>query len=173
MNKVWVPWQPIRLGLLLSMLFGLPHLCAAASTDLPALLTMDMQQLMSMEVTTADKRAQPLEDVAASMVVLTRQDIMRSGMQTVPELMRLVPGMQVGRIDASTWAISVRGFNRKFARKMLVMVDGRIGWSPVKPLRLSLAANDLFDQRRSQFTYRSSNVEIGRSLHAEATWQWD
>ncbi|MDX8409281.1 MAG: TonB-dependent receptor [Mariprofundales bacterium] len=52
-------------------------------------------------------------------------------------------------------------------------VDARIGWSPIKHLQLSLAANDLFDQRRSQFTCRRTNIEIGRSLHAEATWQWD
>ncbi|GAV21072.1 iron complex outermembrane recepter protein [Mariprofundus micogutta] len=103
----------------------------AAEADTSTLLEMDMAQLMNVEVTTIDKWAMPLDDAAAAVTVLSSEDILRSGMQTVPELMRMVPGMQVARTSASAWAISARGFNGTFARTMLVMVDGRSIYTPL------------------------------------------
>ena len=59
------------------------------------------------------------------MFVITQDDIRRSGMTTVPELFRLVPGMQVAQINSNKWAVAVRGFNKLFADKVLVLIDGR------------------------------------------------
>ena len=61
----------------------------------------------------------------AAISVITQDDIRRSGLTTVPELLRLVPGVQVAQINSSKWAVAVRGFNNLFADKLLVLVDGR------------------------------------------------
>jgi iron complex outermembrane receptor protein len=43
----------------------------------------------------------------------------------------MVPGLQVARMEANKWAITSRGFNGRFARHMLVQVDGRTVYSPL------------------------------------------
>ena len=91
-------------------------------TDLAA---MNIEDLMNLQVTTASKNEQKLSQTAAAMYVITQEDIRRSGMTSVAELLRMVPGMDVAQVDANTWAISSRGFNDRFANKLLVLVDGR------------------------------------------------
>ena len=91
-----------------------------------------LEQLMNMsvEVSSAGRKPQKLEDTAAAIHVITRQDIRRSGMTSLPELLRMVPGMQVARIDGGSWAISSRGFNTKNSDNLLVMLDGRVLQTP-------------------------------------------
>ena len=80
---------------------------------------------MNIEVTSVSHKEQRAGDVAAAVYVITQEDIRRSGMTTVPELLRLVPGVQVAQINSNKWAVAVRGFNNLFADKLLVLVDGR------------------------------------------------
>lgn len=84
-----------------------------------------------MEVTSASKKEQALFRTAAAVYVLTSEDNRRSGATSIPEALRLVPGLQVARIDAHTWAVSSRGFNGLWANKLLVLVDGRVVYTPV------------------------------------------
>jgi iron complex outermembrane recepter protein len=91
-------------------------------TDEPDL---SIEQLMNIEVTSASKKEQRLSDTAASVFVITREMIRRSGLTSVPEVLRLAPGVEVARIDASKWAISIRGFGALLSNKLLVLVDGR------------------------------------------------
>ena len=93
--------------------------------DDDALFDLSLEDLLSVEVTSVSKRAQPLHDAAAAIFVLNQTDIRRSGASSLPEALRLVPGMHVARIDANKWAISARGFNNRFGSKLLVLVDGR------------------------------------------------
>ena len=95
------------------------------------LTEMSFEELMNIEITLATRRENKLMEVPAAVYVLTQEDIQRSGFRTVPDLLRLVPGFEVARIDASKWAISARGFNNFFANKLLVLVDGRSAYSPV------------------------------------------
>ncbi len=78
----------------------------------------------------AEAREEPRERPSA-VYVITAEDIRRSGATTVQDALRLVPGLQVARIDASTWGVSSRGFNGAFADKLLVLVDGRRVSSPL------------------------------------------
>ena len=94
------------------------------------LRTMSMEDLMNVEVTSVSKKEQKLSRVAAAIFVITQDDIRRSGATSIPDLLRLVPGMDVARINGSTWAIGSREFNQQFANKLLVMVDGRTVYSP-------------------------------------------
>ena len=89
------------------------------------LTQVSLEDLMNIEVTSASRKEQPAGDVAAAIFVITRDDIRRSGMTTIPDLLRLAPGVQVAQINANKWAVSVRGFNDLFANKLLVLVDGR------------------------------------------------
>jgi iron complex outermembrane receptor protein len=69
--------------------------------------------------------------VPAAVFVITQEDIRRSGKTSLPELLRLAPGVQVTRIDAGRWAIGMRGFADRLARSMLVLIDGRAVYSPL------------------------------------------
>ncbi len=70
-------------------------------------------------------------DAPAAVYVLTSEDIMRSGATSIPEALRLVPGVDVARVNANSWAISVRGFNGTLDDKLLVLIDGRTVYDPL------------------------------------------
>jgi iron complex outermembrane receptor protein len=96
-----------------------------AGESVDAYLDTPLEDLLSMEVTSVAKKKQPLNEVAAATFIITGEDIRRSGVTSIPEALRLAPGIQVARIDANKWAISSRGFNSQFVNKLLVMIDGR------------------------------------------------
>ncbi len=100
----------------------------AAEADLSSL---SLEALTHLEVNTVSRHQQMLFETPAAVYVLTRDDILRSGASSVPELLRMVPGMEVAQIDANTWAVSARGFNSRFANKMLIMIDNRSIYNPV------------------------------------------
>jgi iron complex outermembrane receptor protein len=89
-----------------------------------------IEDLMNVEVTSVSKTEQKLSRVAAAIFVITQEDIRRSGATNIPDLLRMVPGLDVAEINGSTWAIGSRGFNQQFANKLQVMVDGRSVYSP-------------------------------------------
>ena len=95
------------------------------------LADLTIEQLSNIEVTIATRRAQPLSDVPASAFVVSSEDIRRSGATSLQEALRLAPTLQVARADANQYAISGRGFNNVLANKMLVMIDGRVVYSPL------------------------------------------
>ena len=95
------------------------------------LTSLSLEELMGLEVALVSRRPELVADVPAAIHVLTADDLRRTGARSLPEALRLVPGLQVGRIDASKWAVSVRGFNNQFANKLLVLVDGRSVYTPV------------------------------------------
>ena len=84
-----------------------------------------LEQLMNIQVTSVSKKGESLSKTAASVFVITAEDIRRSGLHSLPEVLRLAPGVQVARSSAGSWAVSIRGFNDEFSNKLLVLVDGR------------------------------------------------
>jgi len=105
---------------------------ANAAGQQPADLTdLSLEELMHIEITSVSKKPERLADAAAAIFVITQEDIRRSGVMSIPEALRMVPGLQVARIDANKWAISSRGFNSRFANKLLVLMDGRTVYDPV------------------------------------------
>jgi iron complex outermembrane receptor protein len=75
------------------------------------LTAKSIEDLMNLEVTSVSKKEEKLFQTAAAVYVITQEEIRRSGLTSLPELLRLVPGLQVGRIDGTKWAVSARGFN--------------------------------------------------------------
>jgi iron complex outermembrane recepter protein len=94
------------------------------------LTSKSIEDLMDIEVTSVSKKEEKLFGAAAAVYVITREEIRRSGLTSIPELLRLAPGLEVARIDGTKWAVSARGFNGRLANKLLVMIDGRSVYSP-------------------------------------------
>lgn len=92
---------------------------------------LSIEQLLNEPVTSVSKKETKLGDSPAAVTLITQEDIRRSGMTSLPELMRMVPGLDVARISANQWAISSRGFNGVYANKLLVLMDGRSVYDPI------------------------------------------
>jgi len=105
-------------------------LASAGAATAADLTELSIEELLNIEVTSAGRKTQKLEDTAAAIHVITAEDIRRSGMTSLPELLRMAPGLQVAQIDASTWAIGSRGFNGPRSSKLLVLLDGRTLYTP-------------------------------------------
>ena len=106
----------------------------AESPDaLPAdsLFRMSLDELMNVKVTSVARKPQQLSKSPAAVFVITAEDIRRSGATCIPEALRLAPGVHVARIDGNKWAIAIRGFNGRFANKLLVLMDGRSVYTPL------------------------------------------
>src|SRR5580704_16449290 len=103
-----------------------------AQTSAPADLTeFSLEDLMNVQVTSVSKREQKLSKAGAAIYVINQEDIRRSGATSIPDLLRMVPGIHAAQINAHTWAISIRGFTDKYGDKVLVMIDGRSVYSPL------------------------------------------
>jgi iron complex outermembrane recepter protein len=118
-----------------SLLIAAQHIRAQDPPRLPDnagrdLTQLSMEGLMNIEVTSVSNKEQKLSRTAAAIFVITQEDIRRSGATNIPDLLRMVPGLDVAEINGSTWAIGSRGLNSQFANKLLVLVDGRSVYSP-------------------------------------------
>jgi len=102
---------------------------ASESSDQPddqqTLKQLTLAQLGNVEVTTASKTPEQVWKMSAAIFVLTQDDIRRSGATTIPAALRLVPGVEVARINSNRWSIGIRGFGSRLTRDVLVLIDGR------------------------------------------------
>ena len=117
-----------------------PEEFAEQKALLESLMQLDLEELLNIDVmsvsaTTASKKEQTLASTAAALFVITNEDIRRAGITNIPEALRMVPGLQVARIDGSKWTVSARGLSGgQLGNKLLVLIDGR----NVTPLRSEL-----------------------------------
>src|SRR5579859_5531316 len=101
-----------------------------STTDLSQ---MSLEKLadMDVQVTSSAKKSESLREATSAIYVITSEDIRRAGARNLPDLLAMVPGVQVARQSANEWAISARGFNSQYNNKMLVLIDGRSVYDPV------------------------------------------
>jgi iron complex outermembrane receptor protein len=102
---------------------------ALAQVRVPDIIEMSIEDLMRIDVTGVSRKEERAANVAAAVFVITHDAIRRSGMTSLPDLLRLAPGVDVAQINASKFAVSVRGFNALRANKLLVLVDGRSAYN--------------------------------------------
>jgi len=95
------------------------------------LVDLSLEELMDVEVTLVSRAPQRLTETAAAVFVITGDELRRSGLNSIPEALRLVPGLQVGVIDANKWIVTSRGFAGLFSNKLLVLIDGRSVYTPL------------------------------------------
>jgi len=127
---------PVRrvLGLAAVALLGAVATAVIAATEpikLADLADLSLEELGNIDVMSVSKRSERLSDAAASIFVITGEDIRRAGVTSLPEALRLAPNLQVSRVDASDYAISARGFNSTAGNKLLVLIDGRSVYTPL------------------------------------------
>jgi iron complex outermembrane recepter protein len=108
----------------------IPALTLAQQSNNYDLSQASLEDLMNIQVTSVSKKEQKLSKTGAAIFVITQEDIRRSGATNIPDLLRMVPGVDVAQVDANRWAISIRGFSDQHADKVLVLVDGRSVYSP-------------------------------------------
>jgi iron complex outermembrane recepter protein len=113
----------------IAMLLLLPFPAWPQATP-PDLTSLSLEDLMNTKVTSVSKTEQRISRTASAIFVINAEDIARSGATNIPDLLRMVPGVEVAQINANTWAISVRGFNGRFSNEILVTVDGRTVYTP-------------------------------------------
>jgi len=94
------------------------------------LFDLSIEELVSLEVTSVSRRAEPLADATSAVFVITSDDIERHGIRSIPDALRLAPGLSVTQIDANKWAIGSRGLSGRYANKLLVLMDGRLLYTP-------------------------------------------
>ncbi|NQZ57787.1 MAG: TonB-dependent receptor plug domain-containing protein [Lentisphaeraceae bacterium] len=91
--------------------------------------TFSFEELANMTISSVTAQETELKNTPAAVYVITAVDIKKGGFQSIPEALRMVPGLQVSRINANIWSIGSRGFSGRFNEKMLVMIDGRSVYS--------------------------------------------
>jgi iron complex outermembrane receptor protein len=95
------------------------------------LTELSLADLASMQVTSVSKTPEERAKTPAAIYVITQEDIRRSGATTLPEILRLAPGVEVARIDSDHWSVGVRGFGDQFSKSVLVLLDGRNLYTPL------------------------------------------
>ena len=112
-----------------------PLLAAEDATDdiesANDLLPLSWEELTELDVSSLARQPQSVKNSPAAAFVITSEDIRRSGVTSLPEVLRMVPGMNVAKINAWNWAVSARGFNDLYANKLQVMIDGRSIYDPL------------------------------------------
>jgi iron complex outermembrane receptor protein len=103
----------------------------AAPMRVADLTELSLEQLGNIVVTSVSRREQPLGSAAASIYVISAEDIRRSGATSLPQALRLAPNLFVARADTNQYAVSARGFANTLANRLLVLIDGRIVYSPL------------------------------------------
>ncbi len=86
---------------------------------------LTLEQLGNVEVTTVSKEPEEVWKTSSAVYVITNEQIARSGVTSIPEALRLAPGVEVARIDSNKWSIGIRGFGSRLSRDVLVLIDGR------------------------------------------------
>jgi iron complex outermembrane recepter protein len=120
----------VRGGITLTLSFGAVITSSAQVPPSRDLTQFTLEDLMNAQVISVSKKEQKLAKAGAAIFVITQEDIRRSGATNIPDLLRMVPGVDVARVDHSSWAISIRGFNSVYANKVLVLIDGRSVYHP-------------------------------------------
>src|SRR3954471_5022409 len=115
-------------GALIALPCGAKH---ASPDQLDQLKRMSFEELMNVEITSVSRTEESLHDAAAAVAVVTRETIRRSGATTIPDALRLVPGIHVGEQTSSSWAVSARGFSSVNSEKLLVLSDTRSIYTPL------------------------------------------
>lgn len=120
-------------GLALALALGLGAARAVAQEPAPQpdVADLDIEELGRVRITSTSRRPEPASRAAAAVYVITREDIRRSGAASLPQALRLAPGLQVARVTARDWSITSRGFAEPSPNKLLVLIDGRAVYSPL------------------------------------------
>ena len=92
---------------------------------------MSFEELSQIQVVSFDTQERTISETPAGVSIITSDQISNSQHTTIAELLRDTPGVHVASMDSHSWAIGVRGLNRRYSNKLLVLIDGRRIYTPV------------------------------------------
>ncbi len=145
----------------LAALAGRAHAENMVSALPDDLTGLSLESLMNIQVTSVSKRAESLSGAAAAVFVLSGEEIRRSGVRSIPEALRLIPGVSVAQVNGHTWAVTARGFNSTLSDKLEVLMDGRSLYTPF--------FSGVFWEEKSTFMQDIDRIEVIRGPGA-ALW---
>lgn len=122
--------MPLRLLLWVALASAVPAVARAQDTVAQDLKRLSLEELLNIEVTVVTRQPEPVRSAAASIAVITSEDLRRSGVTTIADAVAMADGMHVARFNSGSWNITTRGFNGSTPNKLLVMVDGRNAFTP-------------------------------------------
>jgi len=102
------------------------------------LYEMDLAELMEIQVVSASKKLESLFEAPLSTSVITHDDIISSGATSIPEVLKLVPGVIVREQTNGNYDIHIRGNDylpngyrseNSINNNTLIMIDNRIIFS--------------------------------------------
>jgi outer membrane receptor for ferrienterochelin and colicins len=107
-------------------IFGSIAACLALPASAQTLDYSTMEQIFHEPVTTsATGKPQRASDVPANMVIVTQDDIRRSGAVSIPDALQFVPGVDVRHYGLADAEVGIRGYNQPYNSRLLVLVNGR------------------------------------------------
>lgn len=123
-------YQLIVIGIAILLVSPKVVLAQPTAADL---IEMDFEDLVNMdvEIQSAGKSSTRAMDLPYAAYIISASEIRQSGVLTVPDALRLAPGVNVSQISSTEWSIGIRGAGGRFSRFVLVMVDGRIAYNSV------------------------------------------
>lgn len=126
-------WIPAAAAILLSLIIFSGQLRAEEPDEETGeeLFEMSLEELMDIEVVSASRQPQKISELSAPVTIITAADIHHSGLTSIPEVLRLAPGVDVQRLDRNHYAVSIRGFQGSFSDRILVLINGRAAGNPV------------------------------------------
>ncbi len=90
------------------------------------LTQLSLEDLMNVQVTSVSRQSQRIAEAPAAIYVINQDDIARSGFTSIPELFRMVPGMNVTQNASNQWTVSSRGdFGQLYVNDLQAQIDGR------------------------------------------------
>ncbi len=122
-------------ALLISLVSATPFRLVAQDAQpvqaAPALKDLSLEELGQVRVTTFSKTPTNLWQTPAAIYIISSEDIQRSGVTNIADALRLAPGVEVGRMNSTTWAVGIRGLQNNFSKSVLVLIDGRNVYTPL------------------------------------------
>lgn len=86
--------------------------------------------LEDLPVVAATRLPQEARDLPVSITVFGRSEIAAAGIRDIPEIIRLVPGFRVGKVNANYYSVVGHGPGDQLSRHLQILIDGRPVFSP-------------------------------------------
>jgi iron complex outermembrane receptor protein len=120
----------VQAAIVLAIFIGIISNTTISSANEATNEEKNLQSITDLKFYSLSKNDQNAFDIPAAVYVITQEDIRRSGVTSIPEALKMAPGLQVAQMGGNTWAVGSRGFDYQYTNKLLVLIDGRTIYTP-------------------------------------------
>lgn len=104
--------------------------CMAQEQTSNQYISFSLEELSNLDITSVTGIEEDWFRSPAAVYVITQEDIQRTGHESIADILRMVPGVNVAQISSSAWIVGTRGIQAHFTDSMLLLVDGRSVYDP-------------------------------------------